>query len=58
MLMDEPGPNVRHTLPCGAESFWDECGWRCLDCLTIYGSIACPCSNKNKDDWKRKEDNE
>lgn len=56
--MDEPGPNVRHTLPCGAESFWDECGWRCLDCLTIYGSIACPCSNKNKDDWKRKEDNE
>lgn len=46
--MDEPGPNMRHILPCGADSFWDGCGWRCLNCLTIYGSISCPCSNREE----------
>lgn len=35
-----------HILPCGSKSFWDETGWRCLECLAIYGSMGCPCTGK------------
>lgn len=38
-----------HILPCGKPSSWDGCGWRCHECMAIYGSIACGCSTENKD---------
>lgn len=35
-------------LPCGGRAVWDETGWRCLDCLCIYGSMACPCTGEEE----------
>jgi hypothetical protein len=37
------------TLPCGALAYNEQaiCGYpsyRCSECMTIYGSIACPCN--------------
>ncbi len=34
-----------HILPCGKSSSWDGTGWRCRDCMAIWGSIACGCSD-------------
>jgi hypothetical protein len=31
-------------LPCGATSHWDNTGWRCDECMAIWGSIGCSCS--------------
>jgi hypothetical protein len=40
-------------LPCGAMGFSEEenCGfpaYRCMDCLAIWGSIGCACSEKQR----------
>ena len=44
--MTDPLLGKLETLPCGAQAFWDEIGMRCLDCLAIYGSIGCGCTNR------------
>lgn len=34
--------------PCGAKAIFDVesgCGYRCLDCFAIVGSVGCPCSS-------------
>jgi hypothetical protein len=31
-------------LPCGARGWRDGCGYRCYDCMAIYGSVSCPCT--------------
>jgi hypothetical protein len=35
-------------LPCGAQGYEDGIGVRCTECLTIYGSMACPCTREKK----------
>lgn len=40
---DESGYYV---LPCGGRAMPEELGMRCWTCLTIYGSIACPCTRQ------------
>lgn len=32
-------------LPCGAIGHLDNMGYRCEDCMAIWGSIGCGCSN-------------
>lgn len=39
-----PADGTPYTLPCGEPAVWDNTGWRCLSCMTIYGSMTCPCS--------------
>ncbi len=43
-----PADGTLHALPCGATGEWDGCGWRCHECMAIYGSIACGCSSDER----------
>lgn len=45
-----PNPRYIHTLPCGKPSSWDTTGWRCHDCMAIYGSIACGCITTDEEE--------
>ncbi|MDR4483877.1 MAG: hypothetical protein R3B95_11800 [Nitrospirales bacterium] len=36
-------------LPCGQTGFLDGCGYRCMGCFAIYGSIGCGCTNKKQE---------
>jgi hypothetical protein len=40
------------SLPCGATGFWDDCGVRCTECLAVWGSIGCDCSNELREQEK------
>ncbi len=33
-------------LPCGAIGYCDGMGYRCEECMAIWGSIGCSCSQK------------
>lgn len=45
------GPNTVR-LPCGARGWRDPdgIGIRCFDCLTVYGSLGCPCTREKTDE--------
>ena len=41
-------------LPCGATAYKEQgYAWRCQDCLAIWGSVACKCSNDLKTENKK-----
>lgn len=50
-------PEHRRTveLPCGAVGAWDNTGYRCGECLAIYGSIGCPCTPPKPQPVTKKE---
>jgi len=38
-------PRFEKPLPCGGTPFWDnasDCGYRCMDCFAVIGSIGMP----------------
>jgi len=45
--MDEPRQLTR-ILPCGATGDWDNTGYRCRDCMSIYGCLGCPCTKAHE----------
>lgn len=59
MNIDLPPETIE--LKCGAIGYLDGIGYRCGECLAIWGSIGCRCSNdlrkleKEKSDLKTNE---
>ncbi len=47
-----PKDGTPHELPCGQIGYWEGTGWRCGTCMTIYGSMACPCEEERPEDGK------